>query len=473
MKSSLYSGGQALASGFGDAELQDPALLDLIAGYKRRVAGNYRPLSPHDIEGLAAGKMTLSEKIDGELWFMVGVGKEVFLTNAKGRVLAGDLPFLPKSLPAEERCVVAGELHAKVEGRRCRVGDLAAALADGKNARVAEVCFSAFDLVEDAGAAPPAAYEARHARLLELLPSSPNLRALPIEAVGTGHQVRQKYEAQVATGLWEGIVLRLETGLIHKLKPSITVDVALIGYTVKADRPELARSVLLGLVHEDGVMQIIGACGNLGSDEDRRGLLSELLKLKTESSVRYASDTGGLYNFVRPEMVAEISATDFQGEQSDGKPITGMTLRFGPEGWSGLGLRPAPKPIHPVLVRIRRDKKADPTDARFAQVVPYLPERAEAEVIKGAVPGSTMIRREVWTKEAKGQTAVRKLIIWQTNKAAVDRRFPAYVVHWTDYSPTRAEPLDRDVRIAPSEEVAVRIADGLVEENIKKGWNKV
>ena len=52
-------------------------------------------------------------------------------------------------------------------------------------------------------------------------------------------------------------------------------------------------------------------------------------------------------------------------------------------------------------------------------------------------------------------------------------RFPAYVVHWTDYSPSRAEPLDREVKLALNENDARKIADDLVKENIKKGWERV
>jgi hypothetical protein len=54
----------------------------------------------------------------------------------------------------------------------------------------------------------------------------------------------------------------------------------------------------------------------------------------------------------------------------------------------------------------------------------------------------------------------------------LDSSHPAYVVHWTDYSPGRASPLDRDVKLAPDEKTATRIANDMVEKHIKKGWNK-
>jgi hypothetical protein len=92
----------------------------------------------------------------------------------------------------------------------------------------------------------------------------------------------------------------------------------------------------------------------------------------------------------------------------------------------------------------------------------------------GPLPASQLLRREVWTKEAKGKTTVRKLLVWKTNKEVESEgRFPAYVVHWTDYSPSRAEPLDREVKLATDEAEARKIADQLVKENIKKGWEKV
>ena len=45
--------------------------------------------------------------------------------------------------------------------------------------------------------------------------------------------------------------------------------------------------------------------------------------------------------------------------------------------------------------------------------------------------------------------------------------------HWTDFSATRKSPLDREVRLAPNEKEAMKIADDMVTENIKKGWNEV
>ena len=47
------------------------------------------------------------------------------------------------------------------------------------------------------------------------------------------------------------------------------------------------------------------------------------------------------------------------------------------------------------------------------------------------------------------------------------------MVHFTDYSPDRKTPLERTIRTALSEPEAQAIADGLIAENIKKGWEEV
>ena len=49
---------------------------------------------------------------------------------------------------------------------------------------------------------------------------------------------------------------------------------------------------------------------------------------------------------------------------------------------------------------------------------------------------------------------------------------PYVVVHWTDYSPRRKDPLKREVRLASDQKSAEEISDQMIESNIKKGWEK-
>ena len=129
--------------------------------------------------------------------------------------------------------------------------------------------------------------------------------------------------------------------------------------------------------------------------------------------------------------------------------------------------------LHPVLVRIRDDKTPGTVDTRFAQIL----ERCSVVEASMAtqelkLPLSEVVTRRVWTKATKGKVAVRKLLVWKTHKSELDSSYPAYVVHWTDYSAGRSTPLEREVRPAPTLELAEAIAADLVEANVKKGWEE-
>ncbi len=472
MVNNLFSGGRPLGSGQCDATLSDGSLCALLMAYRRRIAGNYRPLRPKDIDSLPAGKMIVSPKIDGELWFLISRNNEVFLASPQGKVIAGDIPILAQAQSLPDGTVIAGELYAKVDGRRARVGDLAAAMAGGKKAKTASIAFAAFDILQDSAIALGGTYDARHARLGELLKSGANLDCAPAETLHTAAQIRAKFDSMVVAGEAEGLIIRLESGLIYKLKPSITVDAAIIAYTTKSDQPGMVRSILVGLMHEDNRMQIFGACGNLGSDDDRRALMATLEMLKISSSVRYASETGSLYTFVKPEVVAEIRVTDLQSDRADGTTTRTPIVSLDKSGWVSHGIGACPRPIHPVLERLRDDKKVNASDVGFSQIDAYVPAGAATGPATEHRRVSKILRRELWTKETKGQVALRKLLVWKTNKDDIDRAYPAFVVHWTDYSASRASPLDREVRLAPDQAEAMKIADAMIAENIKKGWTK-
>ncbi len=68
------------------------------------------------------------------------------------------------------------------------------------------------------------------------------------------------------------------------------------------------------------------------------------------------------------------------------------------------------------------------------------------------LPTTEMLKREVFTKQAKGETMVRKFVLLKTNKEAEGDEYPAYVMHYTDFSPNRKDPLSRDVAVSNSRE---------------------
>jgi hypothetical protein len=68
---------------------------------------------------------------------------------------------------------------------------------------------------------------------------------------------------------------------------------------------------------------------------------------------------------------------------------------------------------------------------------------------------------------------VQKFMVIKTNKETIDKKFPAFVFHYTDFSSGRADPLQKEVKISNSEKQIQEIFDAYISENVKKGWEKV
>ena len=454
----------------------DGELGALVARYKRNVASRYRALAPNEIGSLYDQRMLVSPKIDGETWFLILDGTTVALANPRGRVLSGPIPVLEEARRIAVRvdggrAVFAGELFALRKGGRPRHGDLAAAVGRGEVERIGFTAFDRADVeFEDRSLAT---YDARLTEMREVFDGGKRLRAINTQEVNRPSEVETLYREWVTSEKAEGLVVRVD-GRTFKVKPVMHVDAVVVGYTLRGDDPEMVRSVLLGLVREAGQLQIIGSCGNLGTEDNRRELKQRLAALDCEAQYRHASSDGALYQFVCPEVVFEIKLNDLQSEGSDGGAVPRMVLQYGDDGYHATRKMPGVSMLGPILSRVRDDKNPDVHDAGVSQVMDrVLLTDATTHAEKLDLPEAELLRREVWVKTTKERLAVRKLLVWKTNKESHDPRYSAYVVHWTDYSPGRKEPLQRTVRLATTVDDAMAIGDAMVVDKIKRGWDAV
>ncbi len=464
--------------------LTDPALADAISRYKRGVASRYDALLPDELDELRkvpGGGYFVSPKIDGEQWCLVLDEGEAFFANPNGRVLAGDIPILVEAKKLAKRAVgttvVAGELFATRESGRSRHGDLAAALgSDDTSAGVDRVSFCAFDIVwgGDAKAHMPLGdYESRLELVRRLLDGAKRLRPVQTEEVADIAQISALYENWAADGKAEGLVVRPKAiPKVYKIKPSITIDAAVVGYTLSSVDNTRCGSLLMALIRDDGQFQVIGHCGNLGTEDARREWLDRVKPLECDSNYSEANSRGAMFQLVRPELVIEVRISDVQAENTSGNIVPRMVLAHDGERWVARQRMPGVSVLHPRLERLREDKRPIAADVPMRQVLErvMLPD-ADKPAIVAELPKSEVLRREVYTKVTKGLTAVRKLVMWKTNKEEADPAFSAFVVHFTDYSPGRKDPLQRTVRLAPTLELAKQIADDIIAKEIKKGWN--
>jgi hypothetical protein len=459
--------------------VRDAELLSQLIRYRRTVAGSYRALTVEEIHTtVPPGSLSVSPKIDGELWFLILDGGKAVLANVRGRIIAGDIPCLMEAVTYAAKCgertVIAGELFVATKEGRPRVGDVGSLLSQREGAAVEKLGFAPFDLVAggDADAELPiTGYDSRLAFLQRLCDGGKRLKPVRTESVASAQRVAELFTEWVDGGKAEGLVVRSNDDRVYKIKPSITLDAAVIGYTERRKDPEQVRSLLFALMREDETFQVLGASGNLGDDDMRRSLMTNLQSDEIPSTYRHVSGSGALYRLVKPQTVAEIKVTDLQSQNSSEDPIQRMVLELSEDRWTSLRQMPGVSLLHPSLLRIRDDKQVNAHDVRVAQVSDYcfIPD-ASAKVEAETLPSSKVTRREVYTKMAKGVAAVRKLLVWKTNKESADPAYPAFVVHWTDYSPGRKDPLKREVRTAPDEAIAMQIADGMIAANIKKGW---
>lgn len=468
-----------------EGSVSDADLAALLINYKRGVASRYIAATSSEISDLTpSGDLHVSRKVDGQIWYAVMGEGEAFLANPKGKVISGAHPVIAElnthAKPLSKRVVVAGELYAVGSKDRIRCGDIAQALGGGKKAQVERMRFAAFDYLaeiatEEDTEDDPFAYSPRLEALKGLFEKGELVSCVATEVISGAPAVRDLYEKWVKSGEEEGIVVRSAKQRPLKIKPDIHIDAVVIGYTIRREDPEQCSSMLLGLMRPDQTIQELGSCGNLGESSQRKEFLSTLSKMNVESGYRRASSTGALYRFIRPSLVVEVKSTDIQPENASGDPIRRMVLEYDESsGWKRLRKMPVASMLHPVFVRIREDKSLNETDIRMSQLDQHIYVKdSAASVEELSFEPSTIVRREVYSKESKGKTMVRKLVLWKSNKEEVDAAYAPYVVHFTDYSSGRKDPLKREVRLAGTEVKAMAIADAMIAKNIKKGWKQV
>jgi len=145
-------------------------------------------------------------------------------------------------------------------------------------------------------------------------------------------------------------------------------------------------------------------------------------------------------------------------------------LEYTQEGWQAIRPLPAVSMINAVFLRVREDKTVSPTAIRLSQVTDLVPvgEAGPAQPVE--MPGSTVLRREVLTKNSGSKLCIRKVVVWKTNKEQIGPLYPPYVVFFTDFSPGRDPPLKTDIRVSSSLEAINQTADTWLKHNQTRGW---
>jgi hypothetical protein len=440
--------------------------------YKRQTASRYLPVGAQEITSkiMEAESYGVSTKHDGHFYLLSYDGKKATLTNHGGTVIE-DLPLLKEAIALlkgkRKDVVLAGELYLHKEGGRTRSFDMTAALDD----KSAAIYFAAFDLLGLDGKQVSMDIKALDQKLKAVLSSGKSIHAVKNSFVESRKDIAALYKEIVEDGGQEGIVVRSHNGPTYKVKPLITLDAVILGFAEgEGSRAGMLKEVLVGLCVAKDEYILLTKVGNGYSEDERIKLLKELEKKKVDSGYIEVSGSNVAFTMVAPNQVVEFSCLDVFGENSKGA-ISKMCLSYKDGIYTAIGKQPMASVISPVYVKMRTDKNPDTDDAGLSQITKIISmDKNAAEKVD--LKKSEIITREVYVKESKGMKMVRKFMTWKTNKES-SGEFPAYVYHYTDFSPSRKDMLKKEIKVSNSKKQIEEIFAAEVLENVKKGWEKV
>lgn len=463
--------------------LSEPLLLSRVQDYRRQAAGRIYPLSQEDIrKKVSNAEYYVSRKIDGEFAVLVYREGDVFTLNPGGTVRVG-LPFLQEAADLLKangitEAMFAGELHvAREDGKRSRVHDVITVSRQPKSdADLQQLHFAVFDVISLDNNPPAEDYPQVWQQIEKLFSAGERINPVPTEVVKESRAVESLFQQWAIEDGGEGVVARSISAGTFKIKPQHNLDAVVIGFTESADdREGLLHDMLLAVMRPDGALQVLSRVGGGFNEDQRREILSDLKDRVVESEYTEVNSDHVAYQMVKPEVVIEISCLDLVSETTRGGTINRMVLDWDADDKTYRVVRrmPCVSVISPQFIRIRDDKTANVSDIRISQLTNLVDvPHAERDARAMTLPQSQVLKREVFTKVQKDALMVRKFVLWKTNKETDSDDYPAYVLHYTDFSPNRKSPLSRDIRVSSSESQIIQLLEAMIADNIKKGWNR-
>ncbi len=467
--------------GFGDSiHLADPSLHARAMEYKRNLSGRMRAVAAQDVHRIHAARgYYATRKYDGEFCLVFFNGEKLISVNPGGTVRIG-LPCFAeaeKLLQAAKvkSCVLGAEIYMKISpSKALAIQQVVSVLRNPKTeAETERLGLAVFDVAEADG--EPVATIKKKFALLEKWFGKGKL-VHPVDHVVTEktEKIMEVFTDWVIGDGSEGVVLQHDQANWYKIKLRHSLDAAIIGFSEGSEeRKGMLHDLLVAVMRNDGTFQELTRVGGGFTDEDRREIAADLKRRIVPSDYVAVNNDYVAYEMIAPGPVVEMSCLDLIAESGRGGPVNRMVLKYDGKRYSALSRMPLVSVISPQFVRIRDDKEATIEDVNIRQVTEMVPVvSAEKSAEDPAGDPSQLLERSVYTKTMRGNLMVRKLLLWKTNKE--DRpEFPAYVVYFTDFSPNRQTPLERDIRIATTEARARKIFEKMAEENFIGGWDKV
>lgn len=434
--------------------------MESLINYKKKIVSRYIPIegneAVHDLP--ESEEYVYSEKVDGHLAYAVVKDNEVKFFNRSATPL--HLPKLQSIFPKDREGIWAGELHLP-EGRS-RVFAVTSAIASSPD----ELHFAVFDAIHELN-------KPVLERIKIVESSIPDLGQLrPIKWIRGSNksELVKFYQEHTANGS-EGAVVHSPLGMTYKIKPSIYLDLTVIAYSLKEDGSGL-RALLVGFCVESEWV-VLASVGGGYSEQDRLDWINKLQPLEVQSDIVLVANNKMAYKWVKPQIVVQVKCLEIINEDSSGF-IKKDRLQYDQSSntYVSQGKVTAASLISPVFMGERADKTANEEDSGIKQITDRIEIGTDQMRSKLNLPDSEVVMREVYIKSGKGGTTVRKFIGLKTNKT-LENNFTPYYFYYTDFSAGRKEPLQTEIKLCSTEEKLKEIFIAYIEENVKKGWEKV
>ncbi len=395
--------------------------------YRRMAAARMVSIEPRDIAiKMPDESYHVSRKIDGEFNLLIYRDGQVLSINPGGTVRAG-LPWQEEAAECLERAgidsaIMAGELYGSpTDDRRPRVHDIVSMARQPRDlSELDRIAFAVFDCVAWNGEMLSAPFVDRW-RLIEKS-FAKGKRVHPVESifVDSPEKIEKYVEKWIVGEAAEGIVARSDTAGTFKIKPRHNLDLVVIGFTESTgERQGMLHDLLLAVRRQDGTLQVVSRVGGGFSEDLRREILCDLKDMVVESQFTEVNSDHVAYQMVAPDWVVEVSCLDVVSQTTRGGPIQRMVLDYQstPKRYEVVRPLPLATLISPQFVRKRDDKKPTVEEVRIQQISQRVEVPLAEKDAHGLEPRkSQMLRREVYTKEAKGQTMIRKFVLWRPTK---------------------------------------------------------
>lgn len=444
----------------------DSTLKKIFTDYKKYQASKYIPVRGDEIltKVFECENYSISTKYDGHLCFLVKKGKLVNLFNFNG------IPFEREDLVSEldsrldRDSIFVGEIYLFDNDNRTRSFDLQKQIGNIES----EIKICVFDVVSYGDEQFDNHNTDRKKVIInELFNSDNKIHSVSETVVSSRKDIQIEFDSRVNNFNQEGIIVRGFNGPIFKIKPKLTFDVVVLGYsTGYSNDYSLLRELLFGVLTEENEYLIVGKVSTGFTIEQRKDLKGKLESLKVESEIIEPSSSKLPFTFIKPELVIELESLDIVNENSSSN-IFKPRIKYSDSRYLKISNDSSVSLISPIFKGFREDKEVSVDQVGLQQIERVISINPQNNS-ESSKKKSEILKRQVYFKESKGVKMVKKYFVWKTNDDS--NNYPSYVYGKIDYSPTRADKLQRDLKVSNDENQIIDIFSKSIEKDIKKGW---